>query len=226
MKKIHHFITSAQPPQITDSRLIHHLQRVLKIDVGEEIVLCDGVGTVVRCRIETQNASVITVKVIERTQHDPLPERTLYAALIKPHEFELIVQKAAELGVTCIVPLITERTTTRRTNHTRLCTIVREATELSERAWLPEVKQPQLYADALERAQHSGTCIVLDATGVKQNTRPSSTKPSAMFVGPEGGWSERELAHARDARCLIVSLGTQPVRAETAAIIGAYLLTA
>lgn len=232
--KTHRFIISGdfskESFSIIDKELLHQLHDVLHLKAGEECVLSDGNRNDVRCRIKAISQKVCTVDVVERTYNAGENEiyGVLYCSLLKKEHFEVVVQKATEVGVCEIVPIISRRTVKLSVPaNDRLKKILKEAAEQSGRGIIPALCDACSFDDAIKRASlsHSMTFFyhpvgTLFSDWRKQNIIP---KKANMFIGPEGGWDEYELTKAQENNFSIVSLGPTVLRAETAAIIGSYL---
>ena len=150
----------------------------------------------------------------------------LYCAILKRENFELVVQKATEIGVREIVPLITQRTVKLDIKEERLRKIITEAAEQSGRGRVPMLRQAMSFADALADAQRNDANFFFDISDViVEEGAIGDAMRRGLFVGPEGGWSYEEVLAARAAGCHIISLGALTFRAETAAIIASYLGT-
>ncbi len=210
--------------------LRHQLLRVLRVQPGDEIVLFDGRGTDFRATVEVARPTQVIVRLTDAQPSRPLPPPpiTLFVALLRHDHFDLVVEKATELGVVGLVPLRTQRTVVRldeRAVQNRLARWQRIALEASEqcgRGVLPEITPPCSLAEALERARTLRSVLFWEAQGISNiagETFAPDT-PLALFVGPEGGWTddEIELFQRYDVRPL--SLGPLTLRAETAAIAG------
>lgn len=207
---------------LTDRDLIRQWTLVLKFTIGEKIVLGDGNGKIVECEIVSMNKKSIQVKVGEiQTASKPKRNSRLYCAILKRENFEWVVQKATELGVGEIIPLITDRTIKTGVNFDRLHIIIKEACEQSHRAYLPILHPTEKFVDALKKAKDSSEVWLAHYGGEKI----TSVKQTAIsvFVGPEGGWSENELELARAAQVKTPSLGPTVLRAETAAVVASFL---
>lgn len=206
----------------------HHARRVLRLDVGAEIVCFDGAGRVWRGRIA---AYARDTAVVETTSKDVVtpptgPRLTLAAGLVKGDRMDAIVQKATELGAVRIVPLATDRSDVRldeRRSAARLDRwrrIVVEASKQCERAWLPEVATPATLDTALEAADGDAIAFV-ERVGAPARPYLETMRGAlavTIFVGPEGGWSERERALLADRGVAGLTLGPLVLRADTAAI--------
>jgi 16S rRNA (uracil1498-N3)-methyltransferase len=197
----------------------HHAVRVHRSRAGEEVELFDGRGKGFVGRIDTIGKTSARIEIL-----DPAPSReltlelTLCLALIQPDKFELVLQKGTELGVHRFVPLITDRAEVRpeRLNpkRERWEKLVLEAAKQSGRASLPALDGPQTFASAVHR---DSLRIVFDAEA-EPTPLPPTVESLSLFIGPEGGWSDEELALASEAGCAFRRLGPRRLRAETAAI--------
>jgi 16S rRNA (uracil1498-N3)-methyltransferase len=153
---------------------------------------------------------------------DNLPEKiirrvTLCAAILKKDNFEWILQKCTELGVAVFRPIITERTIKIKNEVPgRWRDIVREAAEQSERIFLPEIKNPASLKTALKEA--AGEKYLAFERGGTLFSKEKLSGEITIFIGPEGGFTEREVALAKESGAKIVSLGQTILRAETASV--------
>jgi 16S rRNA (uracil1498-N3)-methyltransferase len=195
----------------------HHLRRVLRLAPGAPLVVTDGAGRRRPCRLGPEGTVVVAGDVVE--ERPPAPALTVAFALTKGDRPELTVQKLTELGVDRIVPLRTARTVARwegdRAGHrlARLRRVAREAAMQSERAFLPDVADLTPFVDAV---------ALRGAALAERGGDPPHLASPTLLVGPEGGWSEEELA-AADRR---IGLGPRLLRSETAAIAAGALLAA
>lgn len=144
----------------------------------------------------------------------------LYQAIIKKSNMELIVQKATELGVDRIIPVVTERVSEQGTlNMTRLAVIARESAMQSERLDIPEVLEPINFLDAVKADNFF--CLGERTTGKNIKDLMLMLPPCpniAVFIGPEGGFSEKEVSILQANYVPIVSFGESIMRSETSAI--------
>ncbi len=222
-----------------DKEIFHQIKNVLRIVKGEKIVVCDGKGMEAECEVENFDKDRLNLKIIETRENINESKRniTLYLSILKKENFELAVQKAVEVGVKEITPIITERTVKLGLKTERLLKIIREATEQSDRTILPKLNEPLDFPKALSLALLNGQVFFFDSSGVihdsllrqeasggqaKFMTHNSGT--SSVFIGPEGGWTEKEITLAKNSGADIVSLGVTTLRAETAAIVSTYLV--
>lgn len=230
MTKIHRFIgrypLALGTLRLDDDELTHQLRSVLKLEAGEVIIIGDGSGNEAQCRIiRYEHGAVIVEGMSVGRNPNELPGRTtLYCALLKADHFELAAQKATEVGVSEIVPLVTGRTVKGSLRTDRIRTIVREAAELAGRGLVPEVREPIPMPQVLTEASRNDVNFFFDPSGTPFAGAAKSVRHAGIWIGPEGGWDEGELELARQVGMRIVSLGNLVLRAETAAIVAGYLV--
>jgi 16S rRNA (uracil1498-N3)-methyltransferase len=197
--------------------------RVLRVREGEEIELFDGRGSSYLARYESPES----IRILERAA-DREPRTTIHLAmaLIQPEKFELVLQKATELGAHSFIPLITDRMEVPieriRGKEERWKKIVLEAVKQSGRSRIPSIETPTRFDDAVAR---DGLKIVFDAEAEPSAT-PQPSHPATLFIGPEGGWSERELEIAGERGAHFHRLGPRRLRAETAALVAVTIVAA
>jgi 16S rRNA (uracil1498-N3)-methyltransferase len=214
-----------------------HLREVLRLKTGDEVYVFDGEGKEFHCLIEESRRDTAHLKVI--SEIDPAqPESSLNlvlaVALLKGEKFDLVVQKAAELGVNEIVPVITKLAdvrlrdapdTTKRV--TRWQRIAMEAAKQCGRSVVPVIAPPISFATFVGQAVPDARVRLMFSErdgGSLAEAMPSSFTAVTALIGSEGGWIDEELALAREAGWRIVTLGGRTLRAETAAIAVATLL--
>ncbi|HEY0142966.1 MAG TPA: RsmE family RNA methyltransferase [Thermoanaerobaculia bacterium] len=204
----------------------HHAIRVVRARTGEPVELFDRSGKLAAGVVESIERDQAVIRV-ERE----LPSREtahplhLAMAIIQLEKFELVLQKATELGVHSFLPLVTERVELRPERYSgkmdRWQKIVFEAVKQSGRSVIPRIEAPLDFEDALKR---EGKKIFFDADAPADAL--GTVEDATLFIGPEGGWTDEELALARDAHCLFQRLGARRLRAETAAIAAVAIITA
>ncbi len=214
-----------------------YLREVLRLKVGDEVYVFNGQGKEFQCRIEESRRDTATLKVVKEVAtarpESPL-QLTLAVALLKGEKFYLVVQKATELGVTRVVPVVTKLADIRLRDPSdaakrvsRWQRIALEAAKQSGRAVVPEVANPIAF-ESLVRDINAAALMFSERDGqslVSANEAfPANTYSLTALVGSEGGWTDQEIAMAREAGWMIVTLGGRTLRAETAAITVAALL--
>jgi 16S rRNA (uracil1498-N3)-methyltransferase len=213
-----------------------HLREVLRLKSGDEVYVFDGEGREFHCLIEESRRDSAHLKVI--SEIDPVrPESSLNivlaAALLKGEKFDLVVQKATELGVNEIVPVITKLADVRLRDAadtakrvTRWQRIAMEAAKQSGRSFVPTIATPISFATFVRQDTSARVRLMFSERDGRSLTEamPASFTAVTAVVGSEGGWIDEELDLARDAGWQLVTLGGRTLRAETAAIAVATLL--
>ncbi len=230
MKKVHRFFvifpkSEEQDIEIRDPDTVHQMDRVLRLRVGELVVLCAGDGREVCGSIKEIDKEHVCVRVDERRMNtrEPKTRVTLYQAMLKRENMEWVIQKTTELGVACIVPVISDRVIKMGVKIDRWQTIAKEAAEQCERGMVPEVADPLTFDEALADTHDADErWIAHTESGLLPLASASSDRHVALFVGPEGGWTDEELVNAKRAGCKPCSLGPTILRGETAAVIAVY----
>lgn len=217
-----------------------HLRDVLRLRGGDKIYVFDGAGNEFHCEVQKISRNSLQAGVIDPVSpacpESPL-DLTLAAALLKGEKFDLIVQKATELGVTRIVPIVTARADVKLKSDSdaerkiaRWQRIALEAAKQCGRARLIEIQQPRTAFELIEAATdgEGSHWMFAERGGASlDKTLQDSTAPPGKLtalVGSEGGWTGEEISQAFDAGWKIVTLGGRILRAETAAIVVATLL--
>ena len=204
----------------------HYLANVMRLGEGDTIRIFNGQAGEWRAGVTKISRKAATLEALAQTRPPaPEPDAWLCFALLKRQKTDMVVEKATELGVSVIQPIITARTNADHVNLERLRTIAIEAAEQCERLHVPEIREPvqvvKLVADWPARPLY-----VADERRTANLLGPA-TGPSALMIGPEGGFTDLELeAIARTPLITRVSLGRRILRAETAAIAGLALLLA
>ena len=207
-----------------------HLRDVLRLKPGDEVYVFDGLGHEFRCTVSKISRDVAELRIeakVDPARPESQLQLNLCVALLKGEKFDLVVQKATELGVTKITPLITRHAdihlrdasdATRRV--TRWQRIALEAAKQSGRAFVPEISLPIAF-DALE--VEGAVVMFSERGGEKLDSLPATNSITAL-VGSEGGWSDDEIEAARARDFHIVTLAGRILRAETAAIAVTVLM--
>jgi len=224
--KIHRFIGdydfSKKEVEIIDPKIIKQIKTILRLGKGEVITLSDGKGN----NAEVTLASFYTNKIISIINKIDKKDKTkrkvsLYLAILKKENFELAVQKAVEAGVSEIIPIITERTIKTGLNMERLRKIILEASEQSGRSFIPTLFSVLKFQDALITSNNAEEKVIFHLDN-DLYTPNKEAKNISIFIGPEGGFTPKEIDLAKSYKYSIFSLGTLTLRAETAAIIATY----
>lgn len=206
-----------------DGPQAHYLLKVMRVSEGDAVILCDNVTGEWAARVTAASKRdiALTPESLLR-EREQVPDFILCAALLKKPNFDLVLEKATELGVRLIQPVITRRCVADKLNPERALTIVIEAAEQCARTALPELAEP-VKLDALLRNWEPGTrsLFFADETGGVPAAAAfaAAPGPAALLIGPEGGFddAEREAIRALPG-ARPISLGPRILRGETAAI--------
>ncbi|MEP6742985.1 MAG: 16S rRNA (uracil(1498)-N(3))-methyltransferase [bacterium] len=218
-----------------------HLREVLRLKPGDEIYVFNGEGKEFLARIDESRRDTARLQIIrevEPARPESHLQLTLALALLKGEKFDLVVQKATELGIARIVPVITKHADIRLRDEsdktkrvTRWQRIAMEAAKQSGRAVVSEIANVISFQSLIEIAGDGAgvSCLMFserDGQSLLQTKESLALDPTPMtaLVGSEGGWSDEEIAAARAAGWAIVTLGGRTLRAETAAIAVTVLL--
>lgn len=224
--KIHRFYTGSelklkQDFWLHDQAMLWQWNKVLRFRDGQEVVLFDGVQTDRLYKIVELKQNEAHLKMVtEQIRNVPKKHIYLFWSLLKKDNNEYVLQKATELGVSTFVPLITDRTIKKEFNHERAEKIVIEASEQCGRSDIPNVREPIHLQKALEEYKDKIRIYICH----QGNSKPELTDEKIGFIiGPEGGWSDDELAIFTNGDYDHITLSDFTLRAETAAIIAASI---
>ncbi|HEX9780342.1 MAG TPA: RsmE family RNA methyltransferase [bacterium] len=223
------------PVIIEDPQELHHLAVVLRAGPGDRVECLDGLGGRARGTIRECGPGRAVIDVESRSREPAAGTAVvLAAALIKPSRFEWLIQKATELGVARIVPLVTARTQARpgrglgRERMARWERIVREAAKQSGRARVPELESPRTFEELLpDLAGAEGLIATLAGdrpAGGWEATPPDALGKTVIIIGPEGDFTDEEVRLALRHGARTMSLGPVTLRAETAALAAIVLV--
>ena len=211
---------------------VNHIKNVLRMQPGESVEVCDGQGTDYACVIKSLERESVTLDIeISSPSSTELKQRLyLFQGLPKSDKMELIIQKAVELGVYEIIPTVTSRCIVKLDAKkedkkiARWQQISEAAAKQSGRGIIPKIKAPMTLKEALEYARAIDTVLVPyeKAEGI-ESTRDilSEAKDKgsvAVFIGPEGGFDEKEIELAGEMGAKAITLGKRILRTETAGL--------
>lgn len=202
-----------------------HALKVLRVEEGERITVVDGIGGTFLVKVGPIMRKRISGLIVERTENEGESGRPMHIALSilnQPARWETFLEKAVELGCSRITPLISERTQSPRLKMRRMHAIVISALKQSGRSRMPQLDDPTKLSEVLETAE--GTRIICHESSPEAKRLDQILGEQALdasmtaVIGPEGGFSEGEIARANELGWTTVWLGPRRLRAETAAM--------
>ena len=207
-----------------DGGQAHYLARVMRVSIGDVVILCDNLTGEWAATIASIGKRELTATCdLHLRAREAVPDFILYAALLKKDRFDLVLEKATELGVGRIQPVLTHRCVADKLNLDRARAILSEAAEQCARTALPELAEP-IKLDALLRHHDAGRALFFADENGGQRAMTAfgiHSGPVALLVGPEGGFDDGERSAIRaHPAAHAISLGPRILRGETAAIAG------
>jgi 16S rRNA (uracil1498-N3)-methyltransferase len=209
---------------------VNHIKNVLRLKLGDNILVCNGNGMDYIVRLERFEPLQIKTSIIQSNinKTEPTVNVTLFQGIPKSDKMDLIIQKCVELGVSKIVPVITERTIVKIENQKdaikkteRWQKIITEAAKQCNRGVIPQVVLPVIYDEALKEAGAAELGIIPyekeTVNGLRGLLKPG-IKNVSVIIGPEGGFTENEVRKAENMGIYSVTLGPRILRTETAGI--------
>ena len=220
---VHRFFVAPEEAPPVDrfplpASIAHQVRRVLRLRDGAALVLLTGDGNQVTCRLD---GDMCVVEERAAAAGEPVHRLTIVQALLKGDGLETVVQQGTEVGVSAFRLVVTERCVARELSPRRLerlRTIARESSEQSERGRVPSIDGPRPFAEVLSAG---GTLLAERSRGTGL---ASIAPPSALVIGPEGGFSPSELLAAGTAGMTFATLGSRILRAETVAATAAAVV--
>lgn len=206
-----------------------HVVQVLRKKVGDDILLTDGKGTKAVATITDDNRKRCGVRLVSRErEEEPQPRVCIAISLIKnASRFEWFLEKATEIGVREIIPLLCERTEKEKFRHDRLNSILISAMLQSQQCWLPVLHEPADFGAVLKWGgydhQFIGHCLPEERRSLTQLSKDLQGS-SIVYIGPEGDFTKEEIEAALQHHVTAVMLGDTRLRTETAGIVAATLL--
>ena len=216
---------------VSDPTTLHHLVDVLRVRMADPVECFDGTGARYAGVIVRRGRRKLVIEVCDQREDPPPKLRvTLAQALMKPERFDWMVQKATELGVERIAPLVTDRTIVRVSHDqvparvARWRRIAEEAARQCGRATVPDVDPPQDIERVLASLDRRRPVLMPTLAGATQPLSQAveglrDATAVAVAIGPEGDFTPDETEHAKRHGASLVSLGRLTLRSETAAVV-------
>lgn len=228
-----------QHSQIQDGRLyvegadVNHIKNVLRMKPGDQVMASDGEGMQYLCALEAFERGLAWFRIVDtwKENRELSSKLCLFQGLPKSDKMELIIQKATELGVYELVPMVTGRTVVRldekkaEKKNARWNAIAEAAAKQSGRSRIPRVQEVMTFSEALAYAGDLDVLLIpyekaegMEATRQAiEGIRPGQSV--GIFIGPEGGFEEGEVAQAMEKGAAPVTLGRRILRTETAGFV-------
>ena len=205
----------------------HYLSKVMRVRGGDAVILCDNVTGEWAARVEEVDKRRVLLTIVEKLhEREAVPDFWLCPALLKKDRFDLVLEKATELGVAEIRPVLMRRCVADKLNLERALTIATEAAEQCARTALPELREPAKLEALLRDWPDDRLLYFADELGGEPAAEAftANSGPAAMLIGPEGGfdYTERELLRSHP-QVKAISLGPRILRGETATIAATAL---
>lgn len=208
-----------------------HIIQVLRMKKGESLLLTDGKGHLLTCIITEEHKKHCSVECIEvKKEERSSITKTIAISLLKnTNRFEWFLEKAVELGITSIIPIISERTEKEKFRMDRLQTICVSAMLQSQQSWLTVLEEPVAYKQLLQKQdivdtplKFIGHCLESDKQELHEQ---QINKDAIILIGPEGDFTQEEIDLALQHNFHPVSLGATRLRTETAGMVASVLFT-
>jgi 16S rRNA (uracil1498-N3)-methyltransferase len=201
---------------------------------GEHLQLTDGKGKIITAEIISENKKATELRIISTSKIEHRTSSiTIAISLIKNRSrFEWFLEKATEIGVSAIIPIICERTEKQHFRADRMKNILISAMLQSQQAWLPQMTEPVNFSDVVKDAKQQNKYIAHCTEGDKkqlkhlaiQQNKTNDGSSALILIGPEGDFTKNEIDLAIQHDFIPVSLGETRLRTETAAIVACVLL--
>ena len=220
---------SSQSTFILSEETSKHVIQVLRMHKGEKLKMTDGKGRVLTSQIIYENKKATEVQFLSvEIQQAPTKKITIAISLIKNNSrFEWFLEKATEIGVNEIIPLICHRTEKEKLRSSRLEQLLISAMLQSRQVWLPDLHEPTSISQLVENAAYEKKYIAHCEDGLKNNLANegfTNAGSMLMLIGPEGDFTPGEIKQALDKGFKPVTLGENRLRTETAGVVAATLL--
>lgn len=210
-----------------ENQQAHYLLRVMRVKAGDTVILCDDLTGEWAAHVTSAGKRDLMLDIVQNLRpREQVPDFTLCAALLKKDRFDLVLEKATELGVRLIQPVITRRCVADKLNRDRARAIITEAAEQCARTALPILAKPVKLDALLGGWQSDRALFFADETGGHSAAEVFGAHrgPAALLTGPEGGFDDTERAAIRaTTQAKPISLGPRILRGETAAIAATAL---
>ena len=225
-------LNSSSSDVLLDEATSKHIAQVLRMQNSEQLQLTNGKGILFTAEITDNNRKRCTVKITQQSKIAHLKSQIAIAiSLIKnANRFEWFLEKATEIGVTAIIPLICSRTEKQYFRQERMQGILISAMLQSQQTWLPVLHAPTKFNDVIKQATQQQKMIAHCEEGKSKvqlgNQLVNPSTAQLILIGPEGDFTPEEIDQALQNNFIAVALGNTRLRTETAGVVAAALLCA
>lgn len=214
-----------------DGQEARHILNVMRLKENDKVIVFDGTGKEYTGFIKQTKPKSLTVEIIstKAPKREALPEITLAQSIPKKEKMDYIVEKATELGVRSIIPLVSERTIVKLEEARALDRvqrwkkIAREAAKQCGRPDVPEIENVQKFYNTVDIVNNFDLafmpCLSEDVIPLKEAVKGFETGKIIVFIGPEGDFTPEEIKMAKDTSCKLVSLGNRVLKSDTAGLL-------
>ena len=212
-----------------DEETSRHIVQVLRMKAGDPLQLTDGRGTLLDATISVDHKKkcMVTVSAMHSVERETSGTTIGISLLKNTNRFEWFLEKATEIGVGSIIPLVCSRTEKHNARIDRLKTLLVSAMLQSQRAWLPELREPISFATAIPQCNQQQKFIAHCEEEDQRNLSDlinANLQSQVILIGPEGDFTREEIKLALDHKFIPVSLGASRLRSETAGVVAITLL--
>jgi 16S rRNA (uracil1498-N3)-methyltransferase len=212
---------------VVEGNQAHYLSRVMRVSDGDIVILCDDISGEWAARVVSVGKREVVLEPAELLRpREQVPDFHLCAALLKKDRFDLVLEKATELGVRRVQPVLAQRCVADKLNPERARAVMTEAAEQCARTALPELTEPAKLESLLRDWPPDRTLFFADEQGGEPAAAAfvANPGPAALLIGPEGGFDDAERAAVRALpQARAITLGPRILRGETAAIAATSL---
>lgn len=225
------YVSEIEPVVTLDEPTSKHIIGVLRMKPGDELMLTNGKGSKATGTITDGNRKRCTVQVLHSEKEETQPPQIAVAVSVikNASRFEWLLEKATEIGVNKIIPLVCERTERQTFRFDRMHGILVSAMLQSQQSWLPVLHGPtpfeKLISEATQQARFIAHCLPEEKSQLSEaNSRFTVDDSRLILIGPEGDFTEKEIVLALQNNFTPVALGHTRLRTETAGMVAAALL--
>lgn len=220
-------ITGQENLHVLNEETSKHMVQVLRMGKSEQLNVTNGNGYLFLASIVDDHKKGVTIQIIDQTFHTPPAKISVAISLVKnAQRFEWFLEKAVEIGVVEIFPLVCARTEKDHFRAPRMQGIIMSAMLQSQQVWLPVLHEPQKFSQFISRPKTSDAFIAhcIEAENRLSLQHYTPLKNPLILIGPEGDFTKEEIALALDGGYHPVTLGSTRLRTETAGVVAVTLL--